>query len=408
MTLTSEVFKTEILKTGLGLRAPYIQDLLKTKPKNIHWLELLADQYYQVPEFVLQPLDLLRESYSCVLHSVNLSLASVSSIPNKYLKFLENLMSRYEPAWFSDHLCFSRVGKIYTHDLLPIIFSQKNLDHIARRIDQLQIRFKKIFLIENISSYIFYFNSDSNFNYFLEADFLNQLVKKTGCGLLLDLNNLIVSSENHEKFGVVNHFLDQIDFKAVKQIHLAGAEQHEGIWIDTHSRKIADTTWDYFKKIQEAHGPIPTCLEWDNDLPGFNQILEETEKIEIIISNKTACSALKKEEKVDVENFKISEIKDELIDFDLESAWLGALTGQPEDLYQMMSAQQPEKYLKIYQNSIAGTLKKILRKTFKPLIKILGEELFEDCLDSYTKINFSHDFNLNSYGKDFSKIFKIK
>ena len=151
-----------ISRTGLGLRSPYIQELLSNDFKNsksaIHWLEFLADQYYQVPEFVLKKLDQLRAIYPCVLHSVNLSLGSAEEIPEIYLKFLNNLISRYEPAWISDHLCISRVKNIFTHDLLPIIYSERNLDLIARRIDFLQEKFKKLFLIENISSYI-------NFNF---------------------------------------------------------------------------------------------------------------------------------------------------------------------------------------------------------------------------------------------------
>jgi len=411
-----------ISQTGLGLRTPYIQELLENNFKSIHWLEFLADQYYQVPEFVLKKLDQLREIYPCVLHSVNLSLGSAEEIPEIYLKFLNNLISRYEPAWISDHLCISRVKNIFTHDLLPIIYSQKNLDLIARRIDFLQEKFKKLFLIENISSYInFNLNKNLNIKIFSEAEFLKKLVNKTGCGILLDINNLVLSSENHglDYQDFLDVFLDKLDFKAIKQIHLAGAEYHQGIWIDTHSREIGDKTWQVFKKIQETYGPIPTCLEWDNDLPEFNKILKEAEKIEVLIPVGRADTQVRPYKEFETERVRADlrvrpdrEVAEsgEIINLDCESAWFNFLNHQPEDLYELINPAEKGRMiqgLKIYKNSIQGTLRKNLVKTYKTLEKILGPEKFNFYINKYAEQNFSDDFNLNSYGEKFSELFEL-
>ena len=391
-----------IFKTGLGLRAPYVQALLEKKPSSINWLEFLADQYFNAPDFLLKKLDQIREIYPCVLHSVNLSIASTERLSSRYLKFLEGLVARYEPAWISDHLCLSRFGKLYTHDLLPFVLTHKKLDQIARRIDYLQTRFKKPFLIENISSYLRFENKNNNNFNFSEGQFLQKLISKTGCGLLLDINNLILSALNHGES--IEEFLQEINLNSIKQIHLAGGEYHQGLWIDTHSREISQKSWEVFSKIQASHGrssPIPACLEWDNDLPSFEKILQETQKIEAVFSE----SFLLKENNFYQPPVPIplsKKIKQSENILDAESAWVLALQGQPEDLYKIMDTNNnPEARLEVYLSSIKGTRVKVLEKTFRSLRKILGDEIFEACINKYAEIKISESFNLNLYGEGF-------
>lgn len=269
-----------ITQTGLGLRFQYLDLLLEERPSSIHWLELLADHFHQCPPSLFRKIEALLAVYPCVLHGVNLSLGSSAPLNPAYLDLLDSLIMRFQPAWISDHLCVSDFPSsgnshetIFFHDLLPLAFTEQNLDRIAFKIDFLQQKFKIPFLIENISSYLRFLDSTMT-----EAAFMRRLIEKTGCSILLDLNNVIVTCHNHGE--LVSDFLSEIPLSSVKQMHLAGFEQQGDLLIDTHSRTVSRAVFSLFKKLQKKTGPIPTCLEWDNDLPHFDLILKEVQRIE--------------------------------------------------------------------------------------------------------------------------------
>ncbi len=256
---------------GLGLRFKYIEDLL-SQPHPIEWLELLVDHFHDLNAPILQKVSQLIERFPCVLHGVNLSLASSDPLNENYLRLLDQLVERFNPIWISDHLCFSHVGNIFLHDLLPIPFTNVLLDQIAFKIDIMQTRFKRPFLIENISSYLRLQGSEMT-----EAAFMAKLSHKTGCGILLDINNIVVTCHNHGES--ITEFCETIPFENVKQMHMAGATPQNELLIDTHSRPIAEVVLTLYQKIRQEHGLIPTCLEWDFDFPPFATILTEMERL---------------------------------------------------------------------------------------------------------------------------------
>ena len=252
---------------GLGFRFKYLADLQK-QPTTIQWLEFLVDHFHDWDAPHVSRVEPLLSEYPCVLHGVNLSLGGSDPLNSEYLKLLEYLVARFNPVWISDHLCFTQVGSVFLHDLLPIPFTHKLLDHIAFKIDYLQKKFKRPFLVENISSYLRLEGSEMS-----EPEFIARLSHKTGCGILLDVNNVVVSCHNHGES--ITAFCEALPFDRVMQMHMAGALHHNDFLIDTHNQMISDDVLTLYHQIIDQHGPIPMCLEWDSDWPDFSVILKE-------------------------------------------------------------------------------------------------------------------------------------
>ncbi|MCX7123522.1 MAG: DUF692 domain-containing protein [Gammaproteobacteria bacterium] len=252
---------------GLGFRFKYLENL-QTQAHSIHWLELLVDHFHDLDAPIVAQVDALLTSYPCVLHGVNFSLGGSDPLNPQYLDLVQRQIERFNPVWISDHLCFSQVGTLFLHDLLPIPFTNAMLDHVAFKIDFLQEQLKRPFLIENISSYVRLKGSEMS-----EAQFIAKLVHKTGCGILLDVNNVVVTCHNHQES--IAEFCDALPWSQVKQMHIAGAIHQNNLLVDTHNQPIAEGVMGLYQQIQKQHGPIPTCLEWDSDLPAFSVILDE-------------------------------------------------------------------------------------------------------------------------------------
>lgn len=267
-----------ITGVGLGLRFKYLDNLLNDNSP-IAWFELLADHFHDLSNPHIPKINKLLESYPCVMHSVNLSLASSDPLNEEYYSSLKKVAYNFKPQWISDHLCFTNVGSTYLHDLLPFPFTYGILDHIANKIDRIQSELKLPFLIENISSYMRFKHSEMT-----EAEFIAELTKKTGCKILLDINNIVVTCYNHNES--IDDFCKAVPFENVMQIHLAGALAKDNLLIDTHSRPISNEVLLLYKMIIRNYGIIPTCLEWDMDLPEFDQIIKEVNKIDTILAKK--------------------------------------------------------------------------------------------------------------------------
>ena len=277
---------------GLVLRLPHLDQLLLrasninehklTEPKvnwpKVNWIELLGDNFLCPHLPVLLKIDELRKSTPFVLHLTGLSLASFEPLNLNYLKKIDALVERYNPAFISDHLCWSSFNGSYSHDLLPFPFTHKALVNISEKIKILQDRWQRPFLVENISSYLNFSPDQQDYS---EVEFLNALVKNSGVSLLLDINNIYVSCMNHGDS--YTNFIDQIDLSAVKQIHLAGFSKKIDLLIDTHSKTISDEVWALFLSVIQKAGKIPSVLEWDQDLPPLPILLEETQKISAVL-----------------------------------------------------------------------------------------------------------------------------
>lgn len=267
------------LKTaGIGLRSEHYQDILEMKP-SVGWLEIHPENYFGDGGKPLHYLTQIRDHYLISLHGVGLSLGSSDELNQYHLTKLRDLIERFEPIFVSEHLSWSSVNGQYLPDLLPIPYTPDALTHIARRINQTQEFLQRQILIENISSYLEY-----GFSTYLECEFLVELAQQTGCGILLDINNLYVSAKNH---GWDPHlYFKKIPRNLVHEIHLAGfTENNYGdgtILVDTHNKPVANEVWELYRQAMFHLGKIPTLIEWDTELPTLSILVNEAKKADAI------------------------------------------------------------------------------------------------------------------------------
>ncbi|HAT2040015.1 TPA: DUF692 domain-containing protein [Legionella pneumophila] len=277
--------KLPYLGFGLGLRPNYYEEILTSKP-DLDWFEILTENYLIPGGKPLYYLDKIREHYPIVMHGVSLSLGSTDPLNWDYLNQVQELASRIEPVWISDHLCWTGVHGLNTHDLLPVPYTTEAIQHIVSRIQEIQDFLKRPFLIENVSSYLTYKQSEMS-----EWDFILEIVKQSGCYLLLDVNNVYVSSFNHNFDPMA--YINSMPPGRVAQIHLAGHTNHGDYIIDTHNAPVIEPVWDLYEATIQRLGPVSTMIERDDNMPDFSELLSE-----INHAKRLAIQAAK--EKVDV------------------------------------------------------------------------------------------------------------
>lgn len=197
-----------------------------------------------------------------------MSIGSVDPLNQNYLKKLKALFDRIQPAWFSDHLCWTGVNQLNTHDLLPLPQTPTVVEHIVNRIDEVQNYMGRKMLIENVSSYVSFKESTMT-----EWDFISDIAKRSGCGILLDINNIYVNAFNHG-FNALD-YLEGVPAQYVSQFHLAGHTNNGTYLVDTHSAKMLDATWDLYRLALQKFKHVPTMVEWDAEIPTFDVLLSE-------------------------------------------------------------------------------------------------------------------------------------
>lgn len=259
--------KLPYLGFGLGLRPNYYEEILTSKP-DVDWFEILTENYLIPGGKPLYYLDKIREHYPIVMHGVSLSLGSTDPLNWDYLNQVQELASRIEPVWISDHLCWTGVHGLNTHDLLPVPYTTEAIQHIVSRIQEIQDFLKRPFLIENVSSYLTYKQSEMS-----EWDFILEIVKQSGCYLLLDVNNVYVSSFNHNFDPMA--YINSMPPGRVAQIHLAGHTNHGDYIIDTHNAPVIEPVWDLYEATIQRLGPVSTMIERDDNMPDFSELLSE-------------------------------------------------------------------------------------------------------------------------------------
>lgn len=279
------------LQVGMGLRAPHFHEVLTRLP-DVAWLEVHSENYLDEQGVQRHILREVAQHYPLSFHGVGLSLGSTDPLNPQHLKSLKTLIDEFKPALMSEHLSWSSVSGRYFNDLLPIPYTEESLMHFCQQVDQAQQVFGRQILVENPTAYLQF--KDSTLS---EWDFLAQLVQKTGCGLLLDLNNIYVNSVNHS-FDCQT-YLDNIPLSAVGELHLAGFsinEYDEGqILIDTHGSPVSDPVWQLFSGIREKC-QAPALVEWDTDIPALDILLGEVDKAREIQSGSEMLEARFKDE----------------------------------------------------------------------------------------------------------------
>ena len=259
--------KPSFLGFGLGLRTEHYHAVIETKP-DVDWFEVISENYMIPGGKPLYYLDKIREHYPLVMHGVSLSIGSVSPLDTDYLKDLRKLVERVEPAWVSDHLCWTGVHGKNLHDLLPLPYTEETVKHVAARIRQVQDYLGRRILIENVSSYASYVDSTMT-----EWEFITQIAEQADCLLLLDVNNIYVSSYNHG-FDPQS-FIDGVPKNRVQQIHLAGHENNGDYIIDTHDAPVINEVWDLYHYAISQLGEVSTMIERDDNIPELSVLVDE-------------------------------------------------------------------------------------------------------------------------------------
>lgn len=257
---------------GLGLRSPHVPEILATKPR-VPWLEVVTENYLDAGPRALDTLERIRARYPLALHGVSLNVGSVDPLDEGYLDALAALVARFEPEIVSDHACWTGVGGVNSHDLLPLPFREDVLRHCAVRILRVQERLGRRILVENVSSYLEAPGSEMS-----EWEFLTALAETADCGTLLDVNNVYVSSVNHGFDPLA--YIEALPPERVLQLHVAGHEAWDGMLLDSHGARVADEVMGLYERTLARFGPVPALLEWDRNLPDLRTLLAERERIE--------------------------------------------------------------------------------------------------------------------------------
>ena len=255
---------------GLGLRSAHYADFLAA-PQRVDWLELLSDNYLVPGGKPLVMLDRIRADYSVAMHGVTLSIGAADGPDETYLDALAGLAERVQPLWISDHLCWTGVHGRVLHDLYPLPYSEAALTVVVRNVQRVQERLKRSLVLENVSSYVSFAASQMS-----EWEFISEVCARTGCRLLLDVNNIHVSSVNHgfDAF----EFLRGVPAGRVQQIHLAGHTDHGDHIIDTHDHPVADSVWALYAEALKHCGPVATLIERDDRFPPLAELVAELDQ----------------------------------------------------------------------------------------------------------------------------------
>jgi len=266
----SGINRVEDIKIGVGLRPTHYPHLENQPKLEVNWFEAISENFMDSNGRPLEMLEFIRSNYPVALHGVSLNLANPDGLSDKYLDKLGKLVERIEPLIVSDHLCWTGTnahGSI--HDLLPLPYTQETVQVIVRNIESVQTRLKRPLAVENVSTYLRFKHSEMT-----EWDFVSQILKQTGCQLLLDVNNIYVNSQNHGFDPKV--FIDAIPAGQVSQIHLAGHTDAGDYLFDTHSSPVSKDVWDLFEyTIRKISPSTPILIEWDEDIPEFNKVQDE-------------------------------------------------------------------------------------------------------------------------------------
>ena len=256
---------------GIGLRTAHFAELLAAGPSRVGFFEVISENFFEPGGRPWAVLDRVRRDLPVVLHGVSMGVGNASPVSREYLRRLRVLIDRVEPVWVSDHLCWGAYGGHHVHDLLPLPYTEEAVKHVAAQLIEVQELLGRRILLENVSSYVSYRASELS-----EAEFVCAVAEQADCGLLIDINNVYVSSHNHGFSAEA--YLDQIPIERVGQFHLAGHTDYGDYLLDSHIGPIGAPVWALYRRAVERFGPVPTLVEWDEAIPSFSEVCDEAER----------------------------------------------------------------------------------------------------------------------------------
>ena len=281
--MTTSSSEQKRLGFGLGLRTDHYEQVLTDRPA-VDWLEVISENYMVDGGKPLHYLDRIRELYPMVMHGVSMSIGSTAPLNLDYLGQLKKLIARVEPEWVSDHLCWTGVAGLNLHDLMPLPYTEEAVAHLVARVGQVQDLLGRQILLENVSSYVTYQVSDMS-----EWEFLSEIAERADCLILLDINNIYVSSQNHGFDPLA--YLEGVPRGRIQQFHLAGHSFQDQLIIDTHDHPISDPVWSLYQQAVERFGAIATMIERDDNIPPLEELLAELDIARQLAAETDAAAA---------------------------------------------------------------------------------------------------------------------
>lgn len=258
--------KITMLGNGLGLRPVHYPDIFESKP-NVDWFEVITENFMDTEGRPIHILEKIRQDYSIVCHGVSLSVGSTDPLDQKYIQQLKKLIQRIQPAAISDHLCWTGVDGNNLHDLFPVPYTEEALNHVCNRVDLIQNELAHQLILENPSTYI-----DFSESTIPEWEFLAEVSNRTGCGILLDVNNVYVNGFNHS-FDPWK-YISSLPLESIVYMHLAGHSNRGTYLFDTHDQPIAEEVWSLYQRTLNILNHNNTLIEWDGNIPPFSELLE--------------------------------------------------------------------------------------------------------------------------------------
>ena len=263
------MFNNPNLGHGIGLRTAHFPQYLAQGAAGVDWVEIISENFFEPGGRPWTVLEKVRAEVPVVAHGVSLGIGSIDPPSDAYLDSLRSLIQRIEPAWVSDHLCWGGYRGKYAHDLLPMPYTEESLAHVVERTKRVQDRLGRQILLENVSSYVAYRGSEMP-----EWEWVTEIARRADCGILLDVNNVYVSAFNHGF--AAETYIDAIPADRIGQVHLAGHTDRGTYLFDSHIGPVPDPVWALFRRLAARIGPVPTLVEWDEEIPPYEVVVADS------------------------------------------------------------------------------------------------------------------------------------
>jgi len=392
---------------GVGLRAPHYREFLDSRPR-VAWLEVHTENFLDQAGWEFHVLETLRQDYPFSLHGVGLGIGSARGFSEAHLERVRSLVQRIEPELVSEHLSWGAVADRHLNDLLPLALDHAALHLLVERVDRVQEVLGRRILLENVSTYLRFADDAMS-----EAEFLAELARRTGCGLLLDVNNLYVNQCNHGEDPVAA--LAAIPVGSVGEIHLGGHLVTPEAVIDHHGARVAEAVWQIYDAALQRFGGVPTLIEWDTDVPALDVLLDEAGRAATALAAASASGPRTGRMSPDVAralplvpartaHTPAAAPTDSDALAQHQQHFAAAMFSHPQDAPVLAAVRAPhaQHRLALYRGNLSASWHKVLLNAYPVIAQLVGEEFFTALVREYGRAHPSTDGDLNRFGAHFA------